>query len=135
MLIHIVPRSNFVDSAASGHFDCEIFSAEFFDALWTLEATQFGVNYDRREVRVSIIRDRRVQVLVLAIFWPRTYEGRYGQESSTIDVSSEKADAQRMVWVIFRCNYKLRLGKTDNLLHSLELVHLPYVQQGCNTST
>ena len=30
-----------------------------------------------------------------------------------------------MVWVIFRCNYKLlRLGKTDNLLHSLELVYL-----------
>jgi hypothetical protein len=66
VLVHVVPRGNFVDSAS--HFDCEVFSAEFLDALWTLEATQFGVNYDRGEVRGSIIRDRRVQVLVLAIF-------------------------------------------------------------------
>ena len=66
VLVHVIPRGNFVDSAC--HFDCEIFSAEFLDALWTLEATQFGVNCDRGEVRGSIIRDRRVQVLVLAIF-------------------------------------------------------------------
>ncbi len=66
VLVHVVPRCNFVDSA--GHFDCEIFSAKLLEALWTLDATQFGVNYDRGEVRGSIIRDRRVQVLVLAIF-------------------------------------------------------------------
>ena len=66
MFVQVVRRGNFVDSA--GHFDCEIFSAEFLDALWTLDATQFGVNYDRGEVRGSIIRDRRVQILVLAIF-------------------------------------------------------------------
>ena len=66
MLVHVVPRGNFVDSAC--HFDCEIFGAELLDALWTLDATQFGVNYDRGEVRGCIIRYRRVQVLVLAIF-------------------------------------------------------------------
>jgi hypothetical protein len=76
MLVHVVPRGNFVDSG--GHFDREIFGAEFLEALWTLDATQFGVNDDRGEVRGSITRDRRVQVLVLAIFKPRTYEGRYG---------------------------------------------------------
>jgi hypothetical protein len=66
VLVHIVSRGNFVDSG--DQCDCEIFSAEFPQALWTLDATQFGVNYDRGEVRGSIIRDRRVQVLVLAIF-------------------------------------------------------------------
>jgi hypothetical protein len=66
VLVDVVSRGNFIDGA--GHFDCEVFSAEFLEALWTLDATQFGVNYDRREVRGSIIRDRRVQVLVLAIF-------------------------------------------------------------------
>jgi hypothetical protein len=45
-----------------------IFCAEFLEALWTLDVPQFGVNYDRGEVRGSIIRDRRVQALVLAIF-------------------------------------------------------------------
>ena len=66
MLVHVVRRGNFVDSA--GHSDCQIFGAEFLQALWTLDATQFGVNYDRGEVGGGIIRDRRVQVLVLAIF-------------------------------------------------------------------
>jgi hypothetical protein len=66
VLVHVVTRGNFVDSA--GHFDCKIFSVEFLEALWTLDATQFGVDYDRGEVRGSITCDRRVQVLVLAIF-------------------------------------------------------------------
>ena len=66
VLVHVVPSGNFVNSA--GHFDCEIFSAELLEALWALDVTQFGVDYDRGEVRGSIIRDRRVQVLVLAIF-------------------------------------------------------------------
>jgi hypothetical protein len=45
-----------------------------------------------------------VQVFVLPIFQPETYEERYhryGQESSIIDVSSEKADAQRIVRTIY----------------------------------
>ena len=66
MLVHVVTRGNFVDGA--GHFDCEIFNTEFLQALWTLDATQFGVDYDRGEMRGSIVRDRRVEVLVLAIF-------------------------------------------------------------------
>ena len=66
VLVHVVPRGNFVDGA--GHFDREVFGAKFLEPFWTLDPTQFGINYDRREVRGSIIRDRRVQVLVLAIF-------------------------------------------------------------------
>ena len=66
VLVHVVPRGNFVDSA--GHFDCEIFSTEFLETLWALDTTQFGVDNDRGEVGGSIIRDRCVQVLVLAIF-------------------------------------------------------------------
>ena len=34
----------------------------------------------------------------VAIFWPRTYEGGYGQESSIIEMGSEKADAQRIIY-------------------------------------
>ncbi len=66
VLVDIVPCGNFVNSA--GHFDCEIFSAEFLESLRTLDAAQLGVDYDRGEVRGSIICDRRVQVFVLAIF-------------------------------------------------------------------
>jgi hypothetical protein len=55
VLVHVVPHGDFVDSA--GHFGREIFSTESLEALWTLDATQLGVNYDRGEVRGSIIRD------------------------------------------------------------------------------
>lgn len=66
MLVDVVPRGNFVDSA--GYFDCEIFSVEFLEGFWALDAAKFGVDYDRGEVRGSIICDGRVQVFVLAIF-------------------------------------------------------------------
>jgi hypothetical protein len=66
VLVDVVPRGDFVDSA--GHFDCEIFGVEFLEAFWTLDAAKFGVDYDRGEVRGSIICNRRVQVFVLAIF-------------------------------------------------------------------
>ena len=66
MLVDVVPRGNFVDS--TGHFYGEVFGAEFFEAFWTLDAAKLGVDYDRGEVRGSIVCDRRVQVFVLAIF-------------------------------------------------------------------
>jgi len=57
VFVDVVPRGDLVDSA--GHFDREVFGAKFFDALWTLDAAKFGVDYDRGEVRGSIVCDRR----------------------------------------------------------------------------
>lgn len=55
VFVDVVPRGNFVDSA--GHFDCEIFRVEFLEAFWTLDAAKLSVDYDRGEVRGSIICD------------------------------------------------------------------------------
>ncbi len=57
VFVDVVPCGNLVDSAR--HFDREIFSAELFEALWTLDAAKLGVDYDRGEVRSSIVCDRR----------------------------------------------------------------------------
>jgi hypothetical protein len=66
VFVDIVRRGDLIDSAR--HFDGEVFSVEFFEALWALDVGKFGRDDDRGEVRGRIVCNRRRQVFVSAIY-------------------------------------------------------------------